>query len=124
MSTPGWPSDIQYLEAIQAPQVCFKDPRLKAATIRQNATGIPEAATGRSAIVFRADVGTEDVALRCFTREAAKQRERYRVLHAHLAGSIPTYMVDFTYRDREILVAGERYPVVQMGWAEGRPLHL
>jgi len=66
---------------------------------------MPEAATGRSAIVFRADVGTEDVALRCFTREAAKQRERYRVLHAHLAGSIPTYMFDFTYRDREILVA-------------------
>jgi len=122
--TPGWPSDIQYLEAIQAPQVCFKDPRLKAATIRQDVKGMPEAATGRSAIVFRADVGTEDVALRCFTREAAKQRERYRVLHAHLAGSIPTYMVDFTYRDREILVAGELYPVVQMGWAEGRPLHL
>ena len=122
--TPGRPSDIQYLDAIQAPQVCFTDPRLKAARIRKDVRGIPEAATGRSAIVFRADVGTEDVALRCFTREAREQRARYQALHAHLAGSIPPYMVDFTYRDREILVGGELYPVVEMGWAEGRPLHL
>ena len=74
--------------------------------------------------MFRADVGTEDVALRCFTREAWEQRSRYQALHAHLAGSIPPYMVDFTYRDREIRVAGELYPVVVMGWAEGQPLHL
>jgi len=74
--------------------------------------------------VFRADVGTEDVALRCFTREAREQRLRYQKLHEHLAGSIPPYMVDFTYRDREIRVAGQLYPVVEMGWAEGQPLHL
>ena len=122
--TPGRPSDIQYLDAIQAPQVCFTDPRLKAARIRTDVRGVPQAATGRSAIVFRADVGNEDVALRCFTREAREQRLRYRALHTHLAGSIPPYMVDFTYRDREIRVAGELYPVVEMGWAEGRPLHL
>ena len=42
----------------------------------------------------------------------------------HLAGSIPPYMVDFKYRDREIRVAGKLYPVVEMGWAEGQPLHL
>ena len=122
--TPGRPSDIEYLDAIQAPQVCFTDPRLKAARIRKDYRGIPQAATGRSAIVFRADVGTEDVALRCFTREAREQRLRYQKLHEHLAGSIPPYMVDFTYRDREIRVAGQLYPVVEMGWAEGQPLHL
>ena len=122
--TSGRPSDIQYLDAIQTPQVCFTDPRLKAARIQKDDRGIPLAATGRSAIVFRAGVGTKDVALRCFTREAREQRLRYQELHAHLAGSIPSYMVDFTYRDREILVAGALYPVVEMGWAEGQPLHL
>ena len=122
--TPGRPSDMEYLDAIQTPQVCFTDPRLKAARIHKDDRGIPLAATGRSAIVFRADVGTEDVALRCFTREAREQRSRYKALHAHLAGSIPPYMVDFTYRDREIRVAGKLYPVVEMGWAEGQPLHL
>jgi hypothetical protein len=115
---------MEYLDAIQTPQVCFTDSRLKAARIHKDDREIPLAATGRSAIVFRADVGTEDVALRCFTHEAREQRLRYQALHAHLAGSIPPYMVDFTYRDREIRVAGELYPVVEMGWAEGRPLHL
>ena len=73
--------------------------------------------------MFRADVGNEDVALRCFTREAREQRLRYRALHTHLAGSIPPYMVDFTYRDREIRVAGEC--IQSLRWAgRGAPLHL
>ncbi len=122
--TPGWPHDVAYLDAIQTPQVCFTDQRLKAAQIHVDRRGIPLAATGRSAIVFRADVTSADVALRCFTREAQGQRLRYQALHEHLADSIPSYMVDFKYRDHEIRVAGNLYPVVEMDWAEGQPLHL
>ncbi len=33
-------------------------------------------------------------------------------------------MVDFKYRDGEIRVAGKPYPVVEMDWVEGQPLHL
>ena len=122
--TPSWPNDVAYLEAIQTPPVCFTDPRLKAAQIYSNTMGMPQAAEGRSAIVFRADVDDADVALRCFTREARGQQKRYQELHEHLAHSIPYYMVDFKYWDREILVKGARYPVVEMDWAEGQPLHL
>ncbi len=122
--TPGWPHDVAYLDAIQTPWVCFTDQQLKAAQIYVDRRGIPLAATGRSAIVFRADVSSADVALRCFTREAQGQRLRYQALHEHLADSIPSYMVDFKYRDHEIRVAGELYPVVEMDWAEGQPLHL
>ncbi len=121
---PGWPNDVAYLDAIQTPQVCFTSQRLKAVQIRTNDMGLPQAATGRSAIVFRAGMGYGDVALRCFTREATGQQSRYQALHEHLASSIPRYMVEFEYRDREILVEGKRYPVVEMGWAEGQPLHL
>jgi eukaryotic-like serine/threonine-protein kinase len=121
---PGWPNGVAYQDAIQAPHVCFTSQRLKAVQIRTNNMGLPQAATGRSAIVFRAGVGYEDVALRCFTREAAGQQSRYRALHEHLNSSIPRYMVDFEYWDREILVEGKRYPVIEMGWAEGQPLHL
>src|SRR6516165_10287379 len=120
----SWPNDVAYLEAIQTPSVCFSEPRLKAALIYSNDMGMPQAATGRSAIVFRADVDSADVALRCFTREAEGQQKRYQDLHEHLAHSIPRYMVDFIYWDREILVDGTRYPVVEMGWVEGQPLHL
>jgi hypothetical protein len=120
----SWPNDVAYLEAIQTPSVCFAEPRLKAALIYSNDMGMPQAATGRSAIVFRADVDSADVALRCFTREAEGQQKRYQELHEHLAHSIPRYMVDFIYWDREILVEGTRYPVVEMGWVEEQPLHL
>jgi WD domain, G-beta repeat len=96
---------------------------LKAALIYTKKNGMPQAATGRSAIVFRADVDSEDKALRCFTRAAEGQQKRYQDLHEYLDHSIPPYMVDFKYRDREILVKGTRYPVVEMDWAEGRPLH-
>jgi sugar lactone lactonase YvrE len=118
-----WPNDVAYLDAIQAPSVCFTDPRLKAALICTNKSGMPLAATGRSAIVFRADVDSEDVAIRCFTRAAEGQQKRYQDLHEYLSHSMPNYMVDFKYWDREILVKGTRYPVLEMDWAEGRPLH-
>lgn len=102
--------------------VCFVDPRLRAASIKTNDVGVPLAASGRSAIVFRATAHAKDIALRCFTRAASDQRLRYQALHAHLAPTLPPYMVDFTYRDQEILVADTRYPLVEMGWAEGDPL--
>ena len=120
----SWPDYVTYRDAIQAPKVCFTDPRLRAADIRKDDNGIPLAATGKSAIVFRANAGSKDVALRCFTRGTPAQRSRYQALHAHIAPSSPPYFVDFTYRDREILVSGDRYPVVEMGWADGAPLNI
>jgi eukaryotic-like serine/threonine-protein kinase len=84
--------------------------------------GLPQAATGQSAIVFHASLGSQNVALRCFTRGVPGQRARYQALHAYLMQSMPSYMVESYYRDHEILVAGERYPLVQMGWADGMSL--
>jgi hypothetical protein len=118
-----WPRSSDYLEAVQAPEASFTVPQLRSAVIRVDQLGIPSAATGKSAIVFRATVGSQDVALRCFTREASHQESRYRALRAHLDGNWPRYLVDFTYRDHEILVGARRYPVVEMSWAEGQTLN-
>ncbi len=117
-----WPRPSDYREAVQAPQVSFTVPQLRNAVIHVDQFGIPSTVTGKSAIVFRATVGSRDVALRCFTREASYQESRYRALRAHLAGNWPRYLVDFTYHDQEILVGTRRYPVVEMSWAEGQPL--
>ena len=117
-----WPDPVAYQGAIQTPRVCFADSRLRAAVIRADDFGIPQAATGQSAVVFRAGLGAQNVALRCFTRDVPGQRARYQTLHAYLMKSMPSYMVEFHYWDDEILVAGERYPLVQMGWADGMSL--
>ena len=119
----NWPEPSDYLDAVQAPQVCFTDPRLRYASIRMDQFGVPLAATGKWAIVFRATVDSRDVALRCFVRAASDQRLRYGALGAHMVGDWPSYLVDFTYRDGAILVGAQRYPVVEMSWAEGQSLN-
>lgn len=118
----NWPRATDYLEAMQTPQVCLSDARLRAATIHLDTMGIPLVASGKSAVVFKATVGAEDVAVRCFTRAASDQRLRYRALQAHLGPVLPPHLVGFTYRDQEILVGGTRYPLVEMDWVEGIPL--
>ena len=83
---------------------------------------MPKSVSGRSAIVFRATVTPRDVAIKCFTNAAPDRRARYQALGHRLAGSWPDYLVDFVYRDDEILVNGNRYPVVEMSWTHGIPL--
>ena len=117
----SWPGAREYLDAIQTPAVCFSDPRLKAASIHQNSMRMPLAVAGKSAVVFKATAEGKDFAIRCFTRAASDQRLRYRALHTHLENT-PWYMVDFGYRDSEILVANTRYPLVEMEWVDGNPL--
>jgi hypothetical protein len=118
----GWPQPTDYQDAVQTTAVCFADPYLRAVRIRENGMGLPLAAAGKSAVVFRADSASGDIALRCFTRAASDQQLRYQLLHEHLVLAPPAYMVNFQYRDQAILVNGRRYPVVEMGWVEGDPL--
>jgi hypothetical protein len=123
VTTPvSWPQAREYRDAVQAPKVCFASTKLKAAVIHQDLMGMPLAAAGKSAIVFKATAGGKDVAIRCFTRAASDQRLRYQELQKHLKSTFPSYMVKFKYRDTEILVAGTRYPLVEMDWVDGNPL--
>jgi hypothetical protein len=128
MPPSSWPRARDYQEAIQTPEVCFADSRLRSAKIHTNSMGVPFTAAGKSAVVFQATSDSTDVALRCFTRAAPDQRLRYRAIHAHLAPTPlaptrpPSYMVDFKYWDDEMLVGGSRYPMVEMGWVAGDPL--
>ena len=120
--TGSWPRPTAYVQAVQTPQLCFTTSRLKVARISTDAFGIPVSASGRSAIVFRATAGRDDVALRCFTREIPGQKHRYLELQNYLGQSRPSYLVDFIYSDSEILIQGTRYPLVEMRWATGEPL--
>ena len=121
-TTDRWPHAREYRDAVQTPPLCFTDSRLRAASIVMNSTGVPVVAAGKSAVVFRATAGGDDVALRFFTRAAPDQRGRYQVLHDYLARSRPSYLIDFTYHDSEILISGARYPLVEMSWVSGDPL--
>jgi hypothetical protein len=118
-----WPKIKAYREAVQAPELCFADADLRKAVIHKAAGGFPQVASGRSAVVFKATVGTSTIAIRCFTRAASDQEQRYRALQAHIGDVPPPYLVRFAYRDQEIWVENGRYPLVEMDWVEGRPLN-
>lgn len=118
-----WPKIKAYREAVQATQLCFADADLRKALIHKTAGGFPQIASGRSAVVFKATVGTRTIAIRCFTRASSDQEQRYRALQAHIGDVPPPYLVRFAYRDQEIWVENGRYPLVEMDWVEGRPLN-
>jgi hypothetical protein len=123
VTTPvSWPQAREYRDAVQAPKVCFSSSKLKSAVIHPDLMGMPLAAAGKSAIVFKATAGGKDVAIRCFTRASSSQQRRYQELQKHLKSTFPSYMVKFRYRDQEILVAGTRHPLVEMDWVDGNPL--
>jgi hypothetical protein len=121
-----WPDEDKYYLAVQAPHVFFTSPRLKKAVIANDELGLPMFATGGSAIVFQATMGSADVAIRCFTRSVPSRRQRYRTFSEYLTAdgrSAPRCFVRFAYLDEEILVDGSLFPVVEMGWADGSALH-
>jgi hypothetical protein len=118
-----WPDNAAYVDALQDPSACFRDPELKTAVIMTDSFGLPDPATGRSAIVFHATMNSAHYALRFFTRSVPIQRGRYEQLNADLEQRRQPYFVPFCYYEQAILVDGVPYPMVRMEWSEGVPLN-
>ena len=115
-----WPESNAYTIAVQNPQVCFRDPDLKAATVERTAvTRMPKVWTGNFAQVYELKSATGHWAVKCFTRSAPDIRARYSKIAAAISRSRLPYFVDFDFLDGEMLVNGARYPVVKMRWADG-----
>jgi hypothetical protein len=119
----AWPSSNDYTAAIQSPQICFRDSDLKSAAVERNRlTRMPKVWTGNFAQVYELTGPSKRVAVKCFTRSAADLTQRYSELSKAIAASKLPYFVDFRYIPDEMLVNGQRYPVVKMQWIEGDSL--
>lgn len=120
-----WPTAVDYQTALQTPTLCFKDPALKQGDVHTNALGLPMAATGNVVVVFRMSLGRDDVALRCFTRKVQLDSlvRRYDALNRHLKKNRLSALVQTQYRPDELLIDEDWFPVIQMPWLQGLPLH-
>ncbi|HPM81032.1 MAG TPA: SUMF1/EgtB/PvdO family nonheme iron enzyme [Candidatus Anammoximicrobium sp.] len=101
----------------------FRDQELIAGQPASNALGLPTIWTGNFASVFHVQGTTpqQNWALKCFTKDKPGLQERYREIHAHLEQQrqrLP-FMVGFSYLPEEVLVRGQRYPLLKMDWVEG-----
>ena len=121
------PNLEQYLRALQLPAGrIFTDPVLKAGRIETNALGTPRARSGNFALVFRIDSGDQSLAIRCFTRTSREIAARYAAISSltqrlRRPGQ-PNVFLPFEYQANGILVEGQHFPIVKMGWSGGRSL--
>ncbi len=118
-----WPSAGDYSSAIQNPQNCFDEPDLRLSSPEKSRLGLPAAASGNFAVVYRLHAGASDVALRCFIRPVSDQRRRYDELSRHLGAVHLPFLVKFAYVESGIRVQGAQYPIVRMDWISGDQLH-
>ncbi|MEU1347878.1 AarF/UbiB family protein [Streptomyces sp. NPDC005795] len=89
---------------------------------------MPKPISGNSAIVLSL-VGADGqrMAVKCFTRPASDQVNRYREVTEHLekidkSSLSQPWKMDFEYMPDGILVEGHRYPILVMQWVEGKSL--
>ncbi len=119
-----YPQAEDYIRAVQQPEQAFLRPELRSAEFELHPVfRIPMPASGNAAVVFRADVGGADTALRFFIREDASTRERYTALGRHFAGhGIEDCVAHPTWLDDAISLNDAAWPMVRMEWVDGRTL--
>jgi hypothetical protein len=118
-----FPSAVDYTLALQHPDAAFSGPALRGAVFTSGFMG-PECIAGSSAVVFRADVGGTEYAVRCYTREDASSPDRYAALDTYVTvARLRRYVGAVTWYEQEVLVKGLRWPVLTMEWIAGRHLN-
>jgi hypothetical protein len=122
--TPNsWPSARQYAEAVQCPQIAFRDPALREMLPAVDRLGLPLVTSGQFAYVFKLNgAGGGSLAVRCFRGFLGDRGERYRALDAHLAAHRLAALPRFRYLPEGVFVAGARYPALVMDWVTGPTL--
>ena len=119
----GWPASNDYTIAVQSPHLCFRDGDLVSAQLeRLSFNAMPKVWTGNFAQVYQLKGPAGRWAVKCFTRPVPDIRARYAAIAAALVRSRVRCFVDFRLIDDEMLVAGARYPIVKMEWADGQRL--
>ena len=117
------PDPGQYMEVIQNPKSCFKDPELKEGTLETNKLGLPRVISGQNALVFKIISPSKKVyAVRCFLRYDPDQKDRYQKISDYLGKRNLKYTVGFKFIEEGIKVQNTWYPILKMDWVEGEPL--
>lgn len=117
-----WPTPQEYNEAIQNPEICFKDTDLERGEIELTPMGIPRSITGAFASVYKVSTKSGDWAVRCFLTDRPDQKERYQAISKYVLMDNLKYTVEFHYLDEGIKIGKRWYPVVKMNWVYGTTL--
>lgn len=118
------PMTQDYLDAVTARD--FTDMRLSEASFKKNNDGSLSFIQGREAIVFRADIGNEEVAIRFPRNMSLRQIDEYtirlKIMHRHLRQHGITHFVTFKVLPRAIELQKGVFPALIMKWCMGKNL--
>ncbi len=121
-TTLSWPSARDFAEAIQDPPVVFLDPSLKSLTPALDRFELPVIASGNFACVCRMYAGGDSFAVRFFTRDPGDKEKRYQLIDGFVSRNNLQCLPEFFYKPNELLIRGQRYPVIKMDWIDGASL--
>ena len=116
------PTLKEYQDAIQRPDLCFKDPDLRDGVSVSGVFGLPKVISGGFAGVFQINNGGRSFAARCFLKDVKDIKRRYKAIYDFLHRKRIKCVVKFEYIDEGILVNGKWYPILKMEWLEGETL--
>jgi serine/threonine protein kinase len=119
-----YPSGSLYVEALQNPGICFREPILQSSKPDVDKLGRPRPISGNFASVFSvtSSVDAKRYAIKCFTRYVADQEKRYQAISQHLSTVTQNWKVGFEYQPGGIRIEGSLYPVLKMDWVTGSSL--
>jgi hypothetical protein len=123
-STNSYPTGRDYSDAVSNPAHCFQDAALRASVaVTDHPGGLPRPISGNFATVFTlTEADSHRWAVKCFTRAAPDQQERYGRISATLNYGNPDWRVPFEYVEEGILFGARRYPILKMEWIEATGL--
>jgi hypothetical protein len=117
----------EYREALQHPQIAFKEPDLKQGVVKQTPLGLPLLVSGGFALtacVTTQKNGLQSAwAIRCFHKHAPDLQDRYERISKFLQDKNEKFFVKFNYQPEGIKVGNNWHPIVRMAWVEGEPFH-
>lgn len=116
--TSQWPAAADYAAAMQDPEHCLIDERLRSATCVLNPMGLPAVRSGQTAAVFRVTIWEHDAAVRFFTAPT-DQIDRYRLLSLHLQTHPNPLFVQSEWIPEAAAIGTGVYPAVLMPWVPG-----
>jgi len=118
-----FPSRSDYQAIIHHLDKFAGQPSLKKAKVQMQANGsFTQVYSGGRAVVFPIHENGSKYALKCWVQSLGDLAIRYQQINSFVNQNKPSYMLDSSYLDDELLVNGTRYPVLKMPWANSLTL--
>jgi hypothetical protein len=118
-----WPNQSDYKDALQNPDIAFRDPDLKQSQAERSPMGVPRARSGAFASVYKMTGPRGPIALKLFNFPNEDRALRYKAVSDYLEKKLgakkPPCVVKFQYHLEGIRVGKGWYPTLTMTWVKG-----